>query len=137
MRLRRRPDFAPGRFQGRVDRLNARLAKLAAGEHVDADTRRLTKRLCRYGQYLFTFLDYAVEINSGCCGMAGSFGHESEHYDIAQAVGEQRLFPAVRDRREAEIAVSGFSCRCQIEHHTGVRPRHVIELVAEAIRSDG
>ena len=80
---------------------------------------------------------HAVEINSGCCGMAGSFGHESEHYDIAKAIGQQRLFPAVRDRGEAEIVVSGFSCRCQIEHHTGVRPRHVIELVAEAIGSDG
>ncbi len=59
MRLRRRSDFVPGKFQGRVDRLNARLAKLAAEEHVDADTRRLTKRLRRYGEYIFTFLDYA------------------------------------------------------------------------------
>ena len=59
MRLRKRPDFAPGKFQGRVDRLNARLAQLAAEEHVDADTRRLTKRLRRYGEYIFTFLDYA------------------------------------------------------------------------------
>jgi transposase len=59
MRLRRRPDFAPGKFQGRVDRLNARLAKLAAEEHDDADTRRLTKRLRKYAEYLFTFLDYA------------------------------------------------------------------------------
>jgi len=59
MRLRKRPDFVPGKFQGRVDRLNARLAKLAAEEHVDADTRRLTKRLGKYAEYLFTFLDYA------------------------------------------------------------------------------
>lgn len=59
MRLRRRPDFAPGKFQGRVDRLNARLAQLSAEEHDDADTRRLTKRLRRHGEYIFTFLDYA------------------------------------------------------------------------------
>jgi FAD/FMN-containing dehydrogenase/Fe-S oxidoreductase len=75
----------------------------------------------------------AKEIDSGCCGMAGSFGHEVEHYDVAKAVGEQRLFPAVRGRGDAEIAVSGFSCRHQIEHHTGVTARHFIEYVAEAI----
>lgn len=75
----------------------------------------------------------ASEIDSGCCGMAGSFGHEVEHYDVARAIGEQRLFPAVRDRGDAEIAVSGFSCRHQIAHHTHAHPRHVIEYVAEAL----
>jgi hypothetical protein len=59
MRLRKRPDFVPGKFQSRVDRLNARLAKLAAEEHLDADTRRLTKRLRKYAEFIFTFLDYA------------------------------------------------------------------------------
>jgi len=58
MRLCKRPDFAPGRFQSRVDRLNARLAELSAEEHADADTRRLTNRLRKYAEYLFTFLDY-------------------------------------------------------------------------------
>ncbi|MFQ5412473.1 MAG: (Fe-S)-binding protein, partial [Phycisphaerae bacterium] len=75
----------------------------------------------------------AGEINSGCCGMAGAFGHEQEHYDVARAIGEQRLFPAVRNRREAEIIISGFSCRQQIEHHTGTRARHVIEVMAGAL----
>ncbi|HVP13538.1 MAG TPA: FAD-linked oxidase C-terminal domain-containing protein, partial [Phycisphaerae bacterium] len=73
------------------------------------------------------------EIDSGCCGMAGSFGHEVEHYDVARAVGEQRLFPAIRGRGDAEIAISGFSCRHQIAHHTGVASRHVIEYVADAL----
>jgi transposase len=59
MRLRKRPDFAPGKFQSRVDRLNARLAKLAAEEHLDGDARRLTKRLRKYAEFIFTFLDYA------------------------------------------------------------------------------
>ena len=58
MRLRKHPDFAPGKFQSRVDRVNARLAKLAAEEHLDGDTRRLTKRLRRYAEFIFTFLDY-------------------------------------------------------------------------------
>jgi FAD/FMN-containing dehydrogenase/Fe-S oxidoreductase len=75
--------------------------------------------------------DRASEIPSGCCGMAGSFGHEVEHYEIARAIGEDRLFPAVRNRGEARTAVSGFSCRTQIEHHTGVRPGHVIQFVEE------
>ena len=59
IRLRKRPDFAPGKFQDQVDRLNARLNQLAAEEHFDPDTRRLTKRLRRYAEYIFTFLDYA------------------------------------------------------------------------------
>ncbi|MBU0640775.1 MAG: FAD-binding protein [Planctomycetes bacterium] len=75
----------------------------------------------------------ASEINSGCCGMAGAFGHEVEHYDVAKAVGEQRLFPAVRDRGAAEIAVTGFSCRHHIAHHTDAWPQHVIEYVAAAL----
>jgi len=59
IRLRQRPDFAPGKFQDRVDRLNTRLAQLTDEAHVDGDTRRLTKRLRRYAEYIFTFLDYA------------------------------------------------------------------------------
>ncbi len=77
--------------------------------------------------------DRASEIDSGCCGMAGAFGHEVEHYDVARAIGEQRLFPAVRDRGDAQIAVSGFSCRQQIEHHTGAQAKHVVEYLAEAL----
>ena len=75
----------------------------------------------------------ASEIPSGCCGMAGAFGHEVEHADVARAIGEQRLFPAVRARGGAEIAISGFSCRQHIEHNTDARPRHVIEHVAAAL----
>jgi Fe-S oxidoreductase len=79
------------------------------------------------------FGDRAAEINSGCCGMAGAFGHETEHYEVARAVGEQRLFPAVRNEPDAVVAVSGFSCRHQIEHHTDRRPRHLVELLADAL----
>ncbi len=75
----------------------------------------------------------ASEIDSGCCGMAGAFGHEVEHYDVARAIGELRLFPAVRRRGEAEVLISGFSCRQHIEHHTDARPRHLIEYLADAL----
>ncbi|MBG99317.1 MAG: anaerobic glycerol-3-phosphate dehydrogenase subunit C [Solibacterales bacterium] len=75
------------------------------------------------------------EVNSGCCGMAGSFGFEKEHYELSEKIGEQRLFPAVEAAGlETEIAVSGISCRQQIEHFTGRNPRHVIEVLRAALQ---
>ncbi len=62
IRLRKRPDFTPRRYQSRIDRLNRRVGQMALEEHEDADARRLTKRLRRYGEYLFTFLDYLFVI---------------------------------------------------------------------------
>jgi len=73
----------------------------------------------------------ASQIDSGCCGMAGSFGYEVEHYETAKAVGGERLFPAIRNRADADVAISGFSCRHQIEHHTNVRPKHLVEYLDE------
>ncbi len=74
------------------------------------------------------------EINSGCCGMAGAFGYEAEHYDISQTIGEDRLFPAVRAAsHETLIAAAGMSCRHQIENGTGRAARHPIEVLAEAV----
>lgn len=58
LRLRKRPDFAPTRYQSWINRLNRRVGEMAHEEHEDADARRLTKRLRRYGEYLFTFLDH-------------------------------------------------------------------------------
>jgi len=59
IRLRKQEDFAPSAFQPRIDRLNKRLAELAHEEHEDADARRLCKRIRRYAEYIFTFLDYS------------------------------------------------------------------------------
>ena len=74
------------------------------------------------------------EIESGCCGMAGSFGYEAEHYDLSLKVGGVKLFPAVESRVEGtEVAVAGISCRHQIEDGTGVKPRHLIEILADAL----
>ncbi len=58
IRLRKRDDFAPDKYRGRIDRLNRRLGELAAEEHVDGDARRLTKRIAKHAEYIFTFLDY-------------------------------------------------------------------------------
>ncbi len=76
----------------------------------------------------------ASMIDAGCCGMAGSFGFEKEHYDVSMKVGEERLFPAIRKApAEAEIAVTGVSCRQQIEDGTGRAPRFLTEVLADAL----
>ena len=79
--------------------------------------------------------NYQVElINSGCCGMAGSFGFEKEHYDISMAIGEQVLFPTIRERGPSwEVAVMGVSCRQQVEHGAGRPARHLVEVLRDAI----
>ena len=76
-------------------------------------------------------------IDSGCCGMAGTFGFEEEHYEISRAMGNFKLFPAIEadGKRNWGIAVSGISCRQQIDHFTSKRPKHVIEFMAEALLS--
>ena len=74
------------------------------------------------------------EIQSGCCGMAGSFGYEKEHYEISMKVGEDRLFKVIREAGpEVEIAAVGTSCRHQIAEATGHRVRHWAEILAEAL----
>jgi Fe-S oxidoreductase len=74
------------------------------------------------------------EIEAGCCGMAGSFGYEKEHYAISQTIGEQRLFPAVRAADAADTVVAdGISCRQQIAHGTGRGARHLVQVVADAL----
>ncbi|MGE0491776.1 MAG: FAD-binding and (Fe-S)-binding domain-containing protein [Vulcanimicrobiota bacterium] len=75
------------------------------------------------------------EIDSGCCGMAGSFGYEAEHYEISRAIGERRLLPAVREHTAGGgvVVAAGTSCRQQIRHFTGQRALHPIEVVARAL----
>ena len=76
----------------------------------------------------------AQEIPSGCCGMAGAFGFEKEHFDTSMKIGEQVLFPAVRSQRgEFAVVSEGVSCRQQIEDGTGKRAKHLVEVLADAI----
>jgi Fe-S oxidoreductase len=75
-----------------------------------------------------------VEIDSGCCGMAGSFGFEAEHYETSMAVGRDRLFPAIEAEPAGTIvAATGVSCRQQIFHGVGRTAWHPLELVREAL----
>jgi Fe-S oxidoreductase len=74
------------------------------------------------------------EIKSGCCGMAGSFGYEKEHYDLSMQVGELVLFPAIRNSKESEfIAASGTSCRHHIKDGTGKLAVHPVEILWDAM----
>jgi len=75
-----------------------------------------------------------IELDAGCCGMAGSFGFEAEHYDVSMAVGEDRLLPAVRAADpNTLITATGVSCRQQIAHGTACRAWHPVELVRAAL----
>ncbi len=80
--------------------------------------------------------NYSVQIiPSGCCGMAGSFGYEKEHFEVSMQIGELVLFPAVRSADSSAIVVaSGTSCRHQILDGTGVTAKHVVEVLFDALK---
>ena len=79
--------------------------------------------------------NYTVEeVDSGCCGMAGAFGYEVEHYDISLQMAERRLLPAVRQAGdETLIVAAGVSCRQQIKHGAGRRALHPAEVLRQAL----
>lgn len=72
-------------------------------------------------------------VNTACCGMAGAFGYEREHYAASRAAGERELFPAIRAHPEAQVVVAGVSCRHQIQHFTGRCPSHLAEALRAAV----
>lgn len=114
-------DFSPGRLE--------RTAIVHGHCHQKAlvgmePTRRLLERV--------EGLEFEI-LDSGCCGMAGSFGYEKGHYEVSQAAGERVLFPAVRNSPDALIVAPGFSCRSQVEDFCdGRRPITTAELLALA-----
>ncbi len=81
--------------------------------------------------------NYTVElIPSGCCGMAGSFGYEKEHYQISQQIGELVLYPSVRNTPvDTLIAAPGTSCRHQIHDGTGRKAHHPVEILRAALKT--
>jgi len=83
---------------------------------------------------------YDVElIDAGCCGMAGTFGYEAEHYELSMQVGELKLFPKIREWKvegsELEIVSTGAACRMQIQQGAGVDVNHSIVLIANLFKS--
>ncbi|GJM15668.1 MAG: oxidoreductase [Thermodesulfobacteriota bacterium] len=74
------------------------------------------------------------ESGAGCCGMAGSFGYESEHYEVSKTIAEDRLLPAIRKTSpETIIAISGVSCHHQIEHLSENTTKHIAEVLADQV----
>jgi Fe-S oxidoreductase len=75
-----------------------------------------------------------IDLDAGCCGMAGSFGYEVEHYEVSRQVGEQRLLTALRQAGPDDVIIApGFSCRLQIEHFTGRAALHPAQLLRACI----
>ena len=96
---------------------------------------------------------YDVDLlDTGCCGMAGTFGYEAEHYDLSMKVGELKLFPLLRELKrvtdetsnrqspmhnyQSKVVSSGAACRLQIQQGTGVKAIHPIMLVADVLKDD-
>lgn len=77
---------------------------------------------------------HVTEIKSGCCGMAGAFGYEKEHYELSLKVGNLALFPAIREKQPGTvITATGTSCRHQIKDGTGTTAHHPIEILYHAL----
>ncbi len=81
-------------------------------------------------------LDLAVP-DTGCCGMAGSFGYEKKHFDVSVKVAELSVLPALRDAPDAVVVAPGTSCRHQIKDLTGRQALHPLELLAEQLPPEG
>jgi Fe-S oxidoreductase len=78
-----------------------------------------------------------VDLDAGCCGMAGSFGYTRDHYEVSKAIGERRLLPAARSLdADSVLVASGTSCREQVAHFTGVRAAHPAELLSSLSNSN-
>ena len=78
-----------------------------------------------------------VDLDAGCCGMAGSFGYAKEHYEVSKQIGERRLLPAARAMQPGSVLVAaGTSCREQVAHFTGVRALHPAELLRSLLPPD-
>jgi Fe-S oxidoreductase len=71
-----------------------------------------------------------VDLDAGCCGMAGSFGYSRDHYEVSRTIGERKLFPAIRNKGEGSVVVAaGTSCRHQIADFTGETALHPAVLL--------
>ncbi len=119
---------------GRIDRAWFRTEKRVIKLHGHCHQKALAS-LVPTKKMLTLPVGYEVHlIRSGCCGMAGSFGYEVEHYDLSMQIGELVLFPTVRQQSgEVLIAAPGTSCRHQIKDGTGRIAQHPIEILYEAL----
>jgi Fe-S oxidoreductase len=76
-----------------------------------------------------------VDLDAGCCGMAGSFGYSKDHYEVSRQIAERKLLPALRNREAGDIVVaSGFSCRHQVSDFAAVDALHPASLIRGLLR---
>jgi Fe-S oxidoreductase len=142
------PNLLPGEGARRLAGRAVSLAELLAGDGWQPPSvggRAIVQGHCH--QQAVVGMDRDLELlaaagvdaellDAGCCGMAGAFGFEADHYEVAMAVGERRLLPAVRAAApDTVVLTDGFSCRTQVEQATGRRPLHLAELLAGALPS--
>jgi Fe-S oxidoreductase len=123
--------------EAKAGRVTAPLGRLAATVHLHTHCHQKAFGVAASVEQALRLVgELAVKpIESGCCGMAGSFGYQAETYDTSIAMGELALLPAVRKAGPADIvAADGFSCRHQIADGTGRKARHVALILAEALR---
>jgi FAD/FMN-containing dehydrogenase/Fe-S oxidoreductase len=140
------PDLVPGEPAAALARGSFLLEEFFERESVSLEYRDAPGKLLVHGHChlkalvgtdpLVSFLKKTGAsvslVDSGCCGMAGSFGYEKEHYDISLQMAERRLAPAVRASAEATVVAPGTSCRHQIRDVTGRRAYHPAEVAARA-----
>ena len=140
------PDLVPGEDAKRVAEHSFLLEELDGLEVASA--AKLPGRVLVHGhchlkalvgtvpimRFVSALSEKAELVDSGCCGMAGSFGYEREHFDVSLQMAERRLLPAVRETRsdDAIVVAPGTSCRHQIEDATGVKALHPAQLAARA-----
>jgi Fe-S oxidoreductase len=142
------PDLLPGDAADRLAGRARSLAELLAGHRwrpPRVGGRAIVQGHCHQQSVIGMDADLellaaagvrAELLDAGCCGMAGAFGFEADHYQVAMAVGERRLLPAVRAATpDTVVLADGFSCRTQVAQATGRRPLHLAELLASALHS--
>jgi Fe-S oxidoreductase len=76
-------------------------------------------------------------LDTGCCGMAGSFGYETDHFDVSAKIAELDLLPALRAAPDAHVAAPGTSCRHQIRDLAGIHARHPLEVIEASMDLGG
>jgi Fe-S oxidoreductase len=103
--------------------------------HAHCQQKAISSSACSIGILSIPSNFKVREIPSGCCGMAGSFGYEKEHYDLSNRIGEMILFPDIREAGENTIiAAPGTSCRHHIKDGTGKIAKHPIEILYQALK---
>ena len=142
-------DPAAALLAERVETFEELVARAHADGGLDLDPERIGGRLLLHGHCHQKALigtgpslralrltgAEVTEVDSGCCGMAGSFGYEAEHYDLSMTMAERRLLPTVRSLDgDGAVVAAGTSCRHQIMHGAGRRALHPAQVLRAALR---